>query len=202
MRLVLVFGLCAQTVFADPVADVVMAADSAFDDMPSVLRVDQITGQCGADANVNNDIAYCTTRNQIFFAEHAYGAPQAAYLVAHSFGHAVQVQHGVADFALRQITNRRSEEDMLRGLVARQVDCIAGYLMVQAGLPPTDLNDQFTQEPFDDVHWGRDPLQVGPVVSIGLAARAEWFAIGQTGDLSACAPGEFTADLLLEALNF
>jgi len=122
-------------------------------------------------------------------------------LVAHAYGHAVQVQHGVADFALAQIRARRSEEAMLRGLVARQVDCIAGFLVARAGLAPADLTDWMAQEPFAGTHWGRDPLRIGPQVSVGLQARADWFAAGQGGDLAVCAPGEFTADLLLEALR-
>jgi len=124
-----------------------------------------------------------------------------AYEVAHLYGHAAQVRHGVADFALGQIRQRRSEENMLRGLVTRQVECIAGFLMARAGMGTFDLNGAFTEEPFTHSHWGRDPLRIGPTVSIGLDARAEWFAIGRTGDLAACAPGEFTSDLLVDALN-
>ena len=202
MRWMLVLGVCAQAALADPVDDVARAADAAFDQMPSVVRVDQIAGRCGADLRVNTQVAYCTSRNEILLSRDASASLQAPYLVAHSYGHAVQVQHGVADFALRQIRNRRAEEAMLRGLVARQVDCIAGFLMARAGAPPVNLTDLFAQEPFDGVHWGRNPLSAGPVVSVGLAARAEWFAIGQAGDLLACAPGEFTAELLLDALNF
>jgi len=122
-------------------------------------------------------------------------------MLAHLYGHAVQVQHGVADFALGQIRQRRSEEAMLRGLVTRQVECIAGFIMARAGQDDVDLTTLFATEPFTDSHWGRDPLRIGPQVSIGLAVRADWFAIGQRGDLAACGPGEFTADLLLEALN-
>jgi hypothetical protein len=186
---------------ADGVAEVAKAADSAFDKMPTVVVVDRIAGKCGADANVNRDVAYCTTGNQIFVARDAYDTPKAPYLVAHSYGHAAQVQHGVADFALGQIRNRRSDEAMLRGFVERQVDCIAGFFISQADLPAMDLNDLFTQDPLSDVHWGRNPLRIGPVVGVELAARAEWFAIGQGGDLAACAPGEFTAELLLDALR-
>lgn len=201
MRWVLVLGFLAQAAVADPVDDVANAAGAAFDDMPQVLRVDQIAGQCGADATVNDNVAYCTTRNQILVARAALSTPQAPYLVAHAYGHAVQVRHGVADFALGQIRNRRSEEAMLRGLVERQVDCIAGFLIARAGVPPADLNTLFTQDPLAGAHWGRNPLRVGPVASIGLGARAEWFAIGQDGDLSACTPGEFKSNLLLNALN-
>lgn len=201
MRWVILLLLAAGPVAADPVDEVAAAAAEAFAGMPAVLRVDQIEGRCGADRTVNGQVAYCTSRNQIFLARDAVDLPQAAYLVAHSYGHAVQVRHGVADFALAQIRARRSEEPMLRGLVARQVDCIAGFLMAQAGLPDASLTDWFPDEPFAGVHWGRDPLRIGPKVSVGLAARDEWFKVGQAGDLAACAPGEFTSDLLLEALT-
>ncbi len=201
MRLIIMFMMWAGALHADPVAGVAGAARDAFARMPQVVVVDQIAGLCGADDMVNDQIAYCTTSQQILIANGVYNAPQAAYLVAHEYGHAVQVQHGVADFALRQIRNRRYEEAMLRGLVARQVDCIAGFLMARAGLPKTDLATLFDEEPFTGIHWGRDPLRLGPTVEVGLAARAEWFAIGQLGDLAACAPGEFTSDLLVAALR-
>lgn len=194
----LTFMTAAQ---ADPVADVAAAAVRAFDGMPRVVTVDAIAGECGADGSVNDQVAYCTTRNVIFISEDARDLPQAAYLVAHAYGHAVQVRHGVADFALAQIRNRRDEEDMLRGLVARQVDCIAGFLVTRADLPALRLTDWFAQEPFARVHWGRDPLRVGPKVSIGRDARDEWFQLGQGADLAVCTPGEFTADLLLAALK-
>ncbi|MDP5086983.1 MAG: hypothetical protein NWQ23_16305 [Yoonia sp.] len=186
---------------ADPVAEVMTAAQAAFARMPSVVSVARIEGHCGADATVNSQVVYCTTSNEILIAGAAYDLPQAPYLVAHAYGHAVQVQHGVADFALREIRNRRSEEIMLRGLVERQVDCIAGFLMARAGLPEAALTDWFDVDPFAGAHWGRNPLHAGPQVGIGLDARAEWVARGQTGDLSACAPGEFTAGLLLEAVR-
>lgn len=201
MRWMLVLVLSATVTQADPVAAVAAAARDGFANMPRVVQVDEIAGRCGADLRVNPQIAYCTTDRQIMIARAAYDLPQAPYLVAHAYGHAVQVQHGVADFALRQIRNRRDEEPMLRGLVARQVDCIAGFLVARAGLPPLDLTDLFAEDPFDGIHWGRNPLRIGPEVSVGLAARVEWFAIGQQGDLAACAPGEFTSELLLEALT-
>lgn len=201
MRFFVVFIIWAGTLQADPVVDVADAARAAFDRMPDVVVVDQIAGVCGADDTVNAQIAYCTTSQRILLASDAYGAPEAAYLVAHSYGHAVQVQHGVADFALRQIRTRRTEEVMLRGLVERQVDCIAGFLMARAGLQQTDLATLFDADPFAGAHWGRNPLRLGPEVSVELSARAEWFAIGQSGDLAACAPGEFASDLLVAALR-
>lgn len=199
-RWVLAFLIAGQVATADPVDQVVQAAQEAFDGLPSVSWVDRIAGQCGADETVNPHAVYCTTNNRIYLTREGINRPETAYLLAHVFGHAVQVRHGVADFALGQIRQRRSEEAMLRGLVTRQVECIAGFILARAGLPETDLNDLFAAEPMTDSHWGRDPLRMGPKVAIGLGARADWFARGQQGDLAACAPGEFTADLLLDAL--
>ena len=201
MRCILVLALIAGAAQADPVQDVAAAASQAFAQMPTVVVVDQMSGQCGADDTVNPHVAYCTTRNQILVVRDSLDLPQASYLVAHAYGHAVQVRHGVADLALREIRTRRQEESMLRGLVVRQVDCIAGFIVHRAGQEQAKLADWFTTEPFSGAHWGRDPLRVGPVVSIGLAARDEWFQRGQGGDLAACAPGEFTAELLLAALR-
>ncbi len=201
MRFVLALMCLAGPVCADPVADVASAARAAFDGMPRVARVDVIEGRCGADRHVNDQVAYCATRNVIFVTDAAAALPEAGYLVAHAYGHAVQVKHRVADFALAQIRSRPGEEQMLRGLVARQVDCIAGFLFARAGLPDARLTYWMTEEPFAGTHWGRDPLRIGPKVSIGLAARDEWFQLGQGDDLAVCAPGEFSADLLLVALK-
>jgi len=201
MKWIMVAMLWTQAAIADPLQDVAAAAHAAFDGLPSMREVAQIDGTCGADETVNAAMAYCTTRNQILIARTTKDMDAAPYMLAHLYGHAVQVRHGVADFALGQIRQRRSEEAMLRGLVTRQVECIAGFIMARAGQGDVDLTTLFATEPFTDSHWGRDPLRVGPQVSIGLTARAAWFAIGQEGDLAACGPGEFTADLLLEALE-
>lgn len=201
MRTTLCALIFAFPLSADPATDVATAARQAFDGMPVVRRVDQISGNCGAVETVNPHVAYCTSRNQIFLTHNAAALPEAAYLVAHSYGHAVQVRHGMADFALAQIRARRSEEAILRGLVELQVDCIAGFLVARAGLPPASLTELFAAAPFAGIHWGRDPLHIGPEVRVGLPARAEWFAIGQGGDIAACAPGEFASDLLVTALN-
>ncbi len=201
MRWLFVFLAWVPFASADPVADIENAATAAFASMPSVQTLPEIASRCGVDETVNDQIAYCTSQNVIFLTQAARSLPEAAYLVAHAYGHAVQVRHGVADFALGQIRSRPDEETMLRGLVERQVDCIAGFLMHKADLPPAALTDWFTDDPFADIHWGRDPLRIGPQISIALDARNTWFQIGQGGDLAACAPGEFTSDLLVAALR-
>lgn len=201
MRWMMVLLLAARAAGADPVDDIAQAAARSFAEMPPVVWVATIAGQCGADATVNAQVVYCTTRNEILISMAADALPQAPYLVAHAFGHAVQVRHGVADFALSQIRNRRDEEQMLRGLVERQVDCIAGFLMAQAGLPQASLTEWMSEDPLTGIHWGRDPLRLGPTVTVALRDRDIWFRQGQTGDLRVCAPGEFTSDLLIQALE-
>ena len=201
MRWLIAFLVASQTAYADVVTDMTAAASDAFARMPRVVLVDQIAGQCGADGAVDPRVAYCTTGNQILVAADTRDLPQTAYLLGHAFGHAVQVQHGVADIALREIRKRPDEEIMLRGLVERQVDCIAGYLVQRAGLPATDLAALFQDDPLGRPHWGREPLRVGPVVAVPIAARAEWFVRGHAGNIGACSPGEFTGLGLIRALK-
>ena len=193
--------LWALPVAADPVDDVAAVARAAFDQMPDVRRVTRIAGACGADETVNDQVAYCTSRNVIYVTDAAAGLPQSAYLVAHAYGHAVQVRHGVADVALGQIRARRAEEPMLRAQVESQVDCIAGFLVARAGLAPARMTDWMSDDPFAGAHWGRDPLRVGPTVGVDLATRNDWFKRGQGGDLAACATADFGADLLIAALR-
>ena len=163
--------------------------------MPNVRVVDQITGMGGADEGVSSRAAHCTSANEILLIDR----PGAAYALAHVLGHAVQVRHGVADVALRTIRARRSEEVTLRGYVEWQVDCIAGFLFWRAGIAPTSLTEFLDEDPFPGVHWGRNPLRVGPVVPAPPADRDDWFAIGQRGDIAACAVGEFGSELLVQA---
>ena len=198
-RLVFAMILQATLAAADPADRVMAAAQASFDNMPTLERVSEIVGKCGADAHVNQSVAYCTSTNTIYLASSG-GGPQAAYFVAHSLGHAVQVQHGVADIALQEITRRRSEEPILRGYVASQVDCIAGFLVAKAGLSHTPLFAMFDREPFTGAHWGRNPLRIGPIVKIGIEERDAWFRRGYLAEtLAECAVGEFGAELLLRA---
>lgn len=200
MRILCCMIFAGQAAVGDPVDQVMEAAQASFARMPDLQIVASIAGSCGADDSVNDNVAYCTSENTIFLSLQAAQSPQAAYLVAHVLGHAVQVQHGIADIALQEITQRRAEEATLRGYVASQVDCVAGFLYAKAGLGPAQLSDWFAQEPFTGTHWGRNPLRVGPQVAIGLAQRDAWFVRGQsTPDLGACAAGEFGTELLLRA---
>ncbi len=201
IKIALCLGMLGTAALADPVDDLVAAAGASFDRMPPVQVVPEISGRCGADEHVNDAAAYCAAENKVYLARDARIRPEAAYLVAHVMGHAAQVRHGVADVALQTIRANRDQEGALRADVTRQVECVAGFLYQRAGLGPADLTDWFDQEPFTDSHWGRNPLTVGPKVSIGLAERAAWFARGQAGDLNACATANFGADLLLAALK-
>ena len=201
MRWMMMLIATAGMAQADPVEQMAAAAGAAFARMPDVVVVDRIAGRCGADAAVHETVAYCTTSNEIFLAQAARNRPDAPYLLGHAYGHAVQVQHGVADAALRAIRRRPEDETMLRTFVELQVDCIAGALVERAGLGPLDLEDLFDADPFADIHWGRNPLRIGPQISVPLADRATWFAVGQSNGVVACAPGEFTSDLLIDALQ-
>lgn len=172
------------------------AAHKHFDKMPEVVRSDDISSVCGAARSANQDAVYCTSENRIYLRR---DAQDLSYKLAHLFGHAVQVNHGVADIALREVRARRDEEASLRAMVTRQVECIAGFLHKKASVPP-----RFTEgvEPFTGSHWGRNPLRIGPQVSIGAQTRMEWLSRGYgTGDLAACASGEIGAELLLKAFR-
>jgi hypothetical protein len=196
LTVVVTSGAAAQ----DLPGTVQKSAQGLFPELPNVERVARIEGECGADSAVNPVAAYCTSRNVILLRDGAAEGRALAHLIAHLYGHAVQVRHGVADIALREIRARRAEEAKLRGWVTRQVDCIAGAILSQAGMHMA-LDEIYSEEPLTGSHWGRDPLSVGPKVSIGLEARAEWFEIGQQQGLAACAPGEFGSELLLNALR-
>jgi len=189
----------AEILLERPSQQVERQAQALFRDLPRVERVKDTRARCGADLRVSEIGAYCTSKNVIYLRD-TFPEPKAwAHHLAHLYGHAVQVRHGVADVALREIRSRPNDEAMLRGWVTRQVECIAGFIVSQTPLNQMSLLDLYNDEPLTGSHWGRDPLSVGPRVSIGLAARAEWFAIGLTEGLASCAPGEFSSELLLKA---
>lgn len=186
---------------AQPISPVPEAAQDAFARLPVIETVPRIAGVCGADTRVHPVVAYCTTGNRILMVEGAAEPAVRDYLLAHAYGHGVQVQHGVADVALAEITRRPEDEMRLRGYVERQVDCIAGFILARAGVPLPDLTALFTTDPLDRPHWGRSPLRAGPHLPVPVAERAAWLATGYRQGLGACAVGEFSADLLLQALN-
>lgn len=190
--------LVAGPAFAGPY-DVHETARGVFDRLPDVQARVDFANLCGMGRNSNPHIGYCTTQNMIFVSTDFERRAAASYEMAHVLGHAIQVRHGVADVALRAIRNRRSEEEALRGMVTSQVDCVAGVLMALAGEPRFDLR-ALGAEPFTDAHWGRDPLNGGPRVSIGLEARVFWYDTGYNAqDFAACSVGEMSADLIVRA---
>lgn len=199
MKYVTLLCALAAPVCADPLA-VMDAVEMLFPDQPRLVEFGGDDLPCGMGRNSNRGIGFCTTQNTIYLHEKFAERPQAAYELAHVMGHYLQVQYGVADVALRAIRNRRSEEQALRGMVTRQVDCLAGVIMATASLPFVPLDQMYGDEPFTDAHWGRSRLNSGPRVSIGLDARADWYATGfTTKDVAACSVGDMSADLLVAA---
>ncbi|KAB7615580.1 hypothetical protein F9L33_02120 [Amylibacter sp. SFDW26] len=194
------FIMSPVAALADAVQDINRVVHQIFPKTPPVQFVDDLTGLCGFGSGVNKDIAYCTSQNVVFIRKEPKSDMREAYELAHVMGHAVQVKYGVADIALRKITDQRDRETELRGMVTRQVECIAGVLFTRAGLPRADLKRLYKSEPFTDSHWGREPLRIGPKVSIGLGARAEWFSKGQqTAQFESCTVGEISANLIVQA---
>lgn len=123
------------------------------------------------------------------------GVGAAGYLLGHVYGHAAQVNYGVADIALPTITKNSDRETELWGYVTQQVECVLGILNKRAGMTSGGPRDWFKREPLADSHWGRIPIAQGPVVSIGLSKRNTWFLKGQRlGDFNACSSGIFPAD--------
>ena len=140
--------------------------------------------------------------NSIFITYDAMESPAGPYLLAHALGHAVQVRHGVADVALSTIRANRDNETALRKDVTRMVECIAGVLIARAGLPAPPLDQLFDLEPFTDSHWGRDPLRIGPQVTLGMAERNAWYQKGHAaGHPAACHTTLFSADLVVAAFR-
>ena len=194
MRVLILFFLGLPAFASD--ADIEAAAHRHFDKMPLVERIDDISGMCGASGQANRDAVYCTSKNTIYLRN---GSSDRAYNVAHLYGHAVQVNHGIADIALREVRARPDEESKLRGMVTRQVECIAGFLHARAGV---DVVFPSGSEPMTGSHWGRNPLKIGPKVTIGRDARQEWLKIGaQATDIAVCSVGEMSSDLLVKAFK-
>ena len=183
---------------ADPAIDrLVAATQAAFPRAPAVVIGADVSGECGGGHG--KPAIYCTSDNRIYLRADLTGRA-GAYALAHLYGHGLQVRYGVADLALAAIQADRAREAELRGMVTRQVECLAGMLVARAGLDLPPLTVFHTAEPFTGSHWGRRPVRAGPQVSIGLAARAEWFARGQAaGHPAVCDVGEMSADLIVAA---
>ncbi len=178
---------------------VTQTALKTFPNMPGVRLTSRIGAICSGDGASSTLTRYCTSDNAIYVAAdlaQQVDGDMAAYLVAHQFGHAVQVRHGIADIALARITRDRAREAEYRGWVTRQVECIAGVLLKRSGARVPG----FGAEPFTGSHWGRSPMAGGPRVSIGAAERRRWLETGyRAGDFGVCAVGEFGAELILRA---
>ena len=183
------------------IAGVVRAADRRFPRVPAVTLTSRIADLCGGDHDTSTFVRYCVRQNAIFVAadlDQRLPDAAAAYVVAHAYGHAIQVRYGLADRALAAIRADRSRERALRAMVTSQVECLAG-LLVGAALPDLrqGLPDWFTAEPFTGSHWGGGALAQGPKVSIGLETRDRWFRTGlRAGAVQSCAVGEMGVDLL------
>lgn len=183
------FPAKSEPTVVEAVNQVMQAASEAFAEMPQLRVAPATFGFCGADPSVNEFAVYCTSQNVILVTGDALARPDISYLVAHLLGHAVQVRHGVADVALGAIRRRPSEEAVLRSFVAAQVDCLAGYFHARAGLTldEDEVLPWFEAEPFTGIHWGRDPLRIGPEVSVGKEVRAGNFMVGWSqNDLEIC----------------
>lgn len=188
-------------VAATPAERVWDSANRIWPDMPEVRRVANMAEPCGAQGQANSRIFYCTSRNTVYIGADFEQDPRAPYEMAHVLGHAIQVRHGIADIALREIRNRPDEEPALRAMVTRQVECLAGFLVADTGLRPHDFAQfGYTEEPFTGSHWGRDPVRIGPRVSIGLQARAEAYTSGyEARDSAVCAVEEIPIGPILDA---
>ncbi len=199
---ILLFLSLASNAAAQTALDRLMSStEAAFPRVPSVVVTSDITSLCGG--NVVGPAVYCTSDNRIYLAAERATQPQVIYEVAHLYGHALQVRYGVADIALAAITANRGREAELRGMVTRQVECLAGMLIARSGHPPIDLSELFDNEPMTGSHWGRNPVSEGPRVSIGLAARAQRFAAGYAAaSPRVCSVDEMSADLIISADQF
>jgi len=197
----LIAMFCAGAATAQTYRDVENSARLLFSDLPEVILLDAMDMRCGADVHNNPYARYCTTKNEIYLLKNQE-EPMRAYRLAHVLSHAAQVRHGIADIALREIRRRPDEEITLRQMVTRQVECLAGVFLAEAGFSRFDLRDYFEKAPFEDAHWGRDPLRIGPVVSLPLDERAKWVLQGQAEGLAGCSSGEIDVKVLLDAPGY
>lgn len=193
--------LCALTPSVSgaqtPVEALIAAAEASFPALPLVGLVQGTAALCGG--GLDGPGLYCTSERRIYLAPGDEGHRR-LYTLVHLYGHALQVEYGLADIALRRIQSDRSGEAEVRRKVESQVDCLAGVLLARAGVAMPPLDTLFETEPMTGPHWGRSPVRNGPAVSIGLAARTTWFAAGLTaGQPAACTVEDLPADLLVAA---
>lgn len=192
----LALAVLAGAARADDLPALIARSEASFERLPEVVVLPEVTERCGG--GVLAPAIYCTSENAIYLSA-ALEGPEAAYALAHLYGHALQVRYGLADIALAAIRAEPAEEAAIRSRVTRQVECLAGVLLARAGIDVPPLDVLFEDEPMTDAHWGRSPVRSGPRVSIGLAARAEWFARGQAAaDPAICAVDGLLPDLIVE----
>lgn len=181
------------------IRDVVRQAEKDFTRMPQVRLTSAMRDICGGDGDADDFMRYCTTLNAIYVSANLYARlpdrDVAAYMIAHLYGHAVQVRHGQADLAAAAIRAEPQREAELRGMIEAQAECIAGVIHARS-----TGGGAFALAPFDGVHWGADPLAAEPMVSIGPEVREAWFLKGRrAGDVAVCTVGELTAERLVRA---
>jgi len=191
--------LLASPAFADDRIDrLVAATQAAFPRAPGVEIVADIGAVCGGGADGAG--VFCTSQNRIYLSRAALSGADMPYVLAHLYGHGLQVRYGVADVALAAIRADRGREAELRGMVTRQVECLAGMLLARSGNARPGLSALYGAEPFTGSHWGRQPVRTGPRVSIGIAARQEWLARGHAAAApGVCSVGEMSAELIVAA---
>ncbi|QHQ34944.1 hypothetical protein [Algicella marina] len=191
---------------AQALLPVVRAAEGFFTRLPGVSLTSALRDVCGGDGDSDPHMLYCTDLNRIYVARldlTEMGEDEMAYRLAHMYGHAVQVRHGIADRALATIRANRAREWELRTMVTQQVECIAGVILREAiGKRAQGPAAVAGGEAFTTSHWGASPVANGPRVSVGTAERESWFRKGRdAGDFAVCAAGEFSSDLILRALR-
>lgn len=198
-RFLLIFSLLwpGPLMAQDWLPRLVVRTEAAFPGVPPVTLTADLRAVCGGEFEGQG--AYCPSETRVVLPENIGDNPQGPYILAHLYGHALQVTYGVADVALAAIQSDRAREAELRGMVTRQVECLAGVLLARAGLPRPDLAELYEEEPMTGAHWGRNPVRLGPRVSIGLRARQNWLDAGYAAaDPSECTLGDMAADLIAE----
>ena len=170
----------------------------SFPQAPPLVISNDIAAECGGGAVAMG--VYCPSERTVYLDARFEGNAASPYVVAHLYGHALQVTYGVADIALAAIRADRPREAELRAMVTQQVECLAGVLIARADIALPPLTALYQSEPMTDAHWGANPVRNGPRVSIGLASRAEAFAAGRRhADPARCTVGEMSAALIDQA---